>query len=76
MIVDEDTSAASTVVTDRMLGHIFSPLQKDWAERGLSKSHLHHLHQSIPNHMLRGEKSFKLAQVEMYIQLKAGQKQH
>lgn len=49
---------------------------KNWGERGPSERRLHHLHQSVPNHMLKGEKSFKLAQVEVYVQLKAGQKQH
>lgn len=63
----------------KTLGHLFSPLHKElgWErERVPSERHLHHLHHSVPNHMLRGEKSFKLAQVEVYVQLKAGQKQH
>lgn len=30
----------------------------------------------VPNHMLRPEKLFQLIQLEVYVQLKAGQKQH
>lgn len=71
LLVDKDTWTLLW-----KLGHLFAQLHKEWEEKGLSKRHLHHLHQSVSNHMLRGEKSFKLAQVEVYIQLKAGQKQH
>lgn len=75
-MVDDDSLTSPAAVKGTRLAIFFSTLHKDREERGMSKWHLHHLHQSVPNHMLRGEKSFKLAQVEVYVQLKAGQKQH